>query len=171
MRLGNKKRIERRPILLVMKLLITGTAGFIGMHLALKLSKLGHKVIGLDNINSYYDTELKYDRLKQQGIKKEDIFYNKLILGDNNIHFIELELRDAGNLQALFAKQSFDIVVNLAAQAGVRYSIENPRAYTHSNIDGFLSILEGSRKTNVKHLIYASTSSVYGLNTKMPLVT
>jgi UDP-glucuronate 4-epimerase len=151
-----------------MKILITGTAGFIGMHLAIKLSSLGFEIIGLDNINSYYDTELKYDRLKEQGIKKENIFYNKLINGANGIQFIELDLQDAGNLQALFSKQAFDVVINLAAQAGVRYSITNPKDYIDSNISGFFNILEACRNFPVKHLIYASSSSVYGNSAKIP---
>jgi len=151
-----------------MKILITGTAGFIGMHLAIKLASMGHEVIGLDNINAYYDTELKYDRLKEQGIDKADIFYNKLIKGSNGIQFIELDLQDAGNLQALFAKQSFEIVINLAAQAGVRYSITNPKDYIDSNITGFFNVLEACRNFPVKHLIYASSSSVYGNSAKIP---
>lgn len=151
-----------------MKVLITGTAGFIGMHLAIRLSNLGHDVIGMDNINSYYDTYLKYERLRIQGIKREDIFYNKLISGNNNIRFIELDLQDAGNLQALFSKQNFDIVINLAAQAGVRYSITNPKDYIDSNITGFFNILEACRNFPVKHLIYASSSSVYGNSIKTP---
>jgi UDP-glucuronate 4-epimerase len=128
-----------------MKVLITGTAGFIGMHLAIRLSNLVHDVFGMDNINSYYDTNLKYERLRIQGINREDIFYNKLISGNNNIRFIELDLQDAGNLQALFSKQNFDIVINLAAQAGVRYSITNPKDYIDSNITGFFNILEACR--------------------------
>lgn len=151
-----------------MKILITGSAGFIGMHLSLRLAEQGHSVIGLDNINAYYDTSLKYDRLKQQGILKESIFYNKLIDGKENIQFIELDLLDAGNLQALFAKQNFDIVINLAAQAGVRYSITNPRDYVDSNIIGFFNILEACRNFPVKQLLFASSSSVYGNSQTFP---
>ena len=151
-----------------MKVLITGTAGFIGMHLALNLSNQGYEVIGLDNINSYYDVNLKFARLTEQGIKKESILYNKMIEGKKGIKFIELDLQDAGNLQALFAKQSFDYVINLAAQAGVRYSITNPRNYIDSNISGFFNLLEASRNFPIKHLIYASSSSVYGNIAKVP---
>lgn len=151
-----------------MKILVTGTAGFIGMHLSLMLNALGHEVIGLDNINSYYDSNLKYGRLSEQGFSKEEIFYNKLIKGTKGIQFIEMDLQDAGNLQALFSKQSFDIVVNLAAQAGVRYSITNPKDYVDSNIIGFFNILEACRNFPVSHLIYASSSSVYGNTAKFP---
>ena len=151
-----------------MKILITGTAGFIGMHLALQLNKMGHEIVGLDNINSYYDTNLKYDRLKEQGFLRVDIYYNKLISGTKGIQFIELDLQDAGNLQALFSKNAFDIIVNLAAQAGVRYSITNPKDYIDSNITGFFNILEACRNFPVKHLIYASSSSVYGNSAKIP---
>jgi UDP-glucuronate 4-epimerase len=151
-----------------MRILVTGTAGFIGMHLALILNAQGHEVIGLDNINSYYDSNLKYGRLSEQGFSKEDIFYNKLIKGTKGIQFIEMDLQDAGNLQALFSKNSFDIVVNLAAQAGVRYSITNPKDYIDSNITGFFNILEACRNFPVSHLIYASSSSVYGNTSKFP---
>jgi len=138
------------------------------MHLALNLSNQGYEVIGLDNINSYYDVNLKFARLTEQGIKKESILYNKMIEGKKGIKFIELDLQDAGNLQALFAKQSFDYVINLAAQAGVRYSITNPRNYIDSNISGFFNLLEASRNFPIKHLIYASSSSVYGNIAKVP---
>ncbi len=138
------------------------------MHLTQLLAGQGHKIIGLDNINSYYDTSLKYNRLREQGIEKEAIFYNKLIDGKENIQFIELDLLDAGNLQALFAKQNFDIVINLAAQAGVRYSITNPRDYVDSNIIGFFNILEACRNFPVKQLLFASSSSVYGNSQTFP---
>ncbi|MEO6550714.1 MAG: NAD-dependent epimerase/dehydratase family protein [Ferruginibacter sp.] len=153
-----------------MKILITGTAGFIGMHLAIRLAAEGHEVTGLDNINSYYDANLKYARLAEQGIKKEDILYNKLLTGANNIKFIEIDLQDAGNLNALFATQHFEIVINLAAQAGVRYSITNPKDYINSNIIGFYNILEASRNFPIKHLLYASSSSVYGNAVKFPFL-
>lgn len=151
-----------------MKILITGTAGFIGMHLALKLAQLGHEVIGLDNINSYYDANLKYARLNNQGIKRENILYNKLLMGINNIQFIEIDMQDAGNLNALFAKQQFEIVINLAAQAGVRYSITNPKDYINSNIIGFYNLLEASRNFPISKLLFASSSSVYGNTDKTP---
>ncbi len=151
-----------------MKVLITGTAGFIGMHLAMRLAAQGHKVTGLDNINSYYDANLKYARLAEQGIKREEILYNKLLQGNENIQFIEIDLQDAGNLNALFAKQQFEMVINLAAQAGVRYSITNPKDYINSNIIGFYNVLEAARNFSVQHLLFASSSSVYGNAIKTP---
>jgi UDP-glucuronate 4-epimerase len=154
-----------------MKILITGTAGFIGMHLAQKLVSLGFDVVGLDNINSYYDTSLKYNRLGQLGIHKQDIFYNKLIHGKPHFRFVEMDLSDAGNLMALFGKEQFDVVINLAAQAGVRYSITNPRDYINANVIGFFNLLEACRTFPLKHLIYASSSSVYGNNKDIPFTT
>lgn len=154
-----------------MKILVTGAAGFIGMHLCKKLTNLNYQVFGLDNINSYYDTTLKYSRLNELGIFKNDIFYNNIISHSKNLSFIELDLTDAGNLIALFAKEKFDIVINLAAQAGVRYSITNPKDYISSNIEGFFNILEACRTFPPKHLIYASSSSVYGNNRQIPFKT
>ena len=156
-----------------MKILVTGSAGFIGFHLTMKLISEKHDVVGLDNINDYYSTDLKYARLNENGINKIDIAYNKLIISSlySNYSFIKLDLTDRVNILSFFETQKFDVVVNLAAQAGVRYSIENPYAYTDANITGFMNVLEGSRHSNIGHLIYASTSSVYGLNTKMPLNT
>src|SRR5690606_9068907 len=156
-----------------MKILITGTAGFIGFHLANYLIKRGDEVVGLDSINDYYDVNLKYSRLQTAGINKDDIEYNKLVPSSkhSNYHFIQLQLEDKGNLEKLFAGQQFDKVCNLAAQAGVRYSLTNPEAYLNSNIVGFLNILECCRHNNVKHLAYASSSSVYGLNAKSPFST
>jgi UDP-glucuronate 4-epimerase len=153
-----------------MKILVTGSAGFIGSHLCLILQKAGHSVTGLDNLNSYYDIELKYGRLNFQGINRKEIFYNKLIDGNKSIRFIEMDLMDAGNLQALFAKEKFEIVINLAAQAGVRYSITNPKDYIDSNITGFFNVLEACRNFPVKSLIFASSSSVYGNSKKVPFV-
>ena len=153
------------------KILITGTAGFIGFHLASRLIRDGYLIVGLDIINDYYDVNLKYDRLKHHGINKNEIQKQKIIQSTkhSNYSFLRADIADHDFIVDFMVKQKFDYLVNLAAQAGVRYSIDNPRAYTHSNIDGFLSILEGARYSNVKHLVYASTSSVYGLNTGMPL--
>jgi UDP-glucuronate 4-epimerase len=153
------------------KILVTGTAGFIGFHLAERLIKEGYDVYGLDVINDYYDINLKFARLEQHGIPRLTVDFNQPIQSTkyDNYKFIRLDLADHDTVVNFMVEQNFDYVVNLAAQAGVRYSIDNPRAYTHSNIDGFLSVLEGARYSKVKHLIYASTSSVYGLNTEMPL--
>jgi UDP-glucuronate 4-epimerase len=154
-----------------MKILVTGAAGFIGMHVSQKLSDDGHEIIGIDNINSYYETSLKYGRLNELGISKEAIFYNKIIIGKGNFSFMELDLTDAGGLMALFALQHFDVVINLAAQAGVRYSISNPKDYIESNIVGFFNLLECCRAFPVKHLIFASSSSVYGNSIEVPFNT
>lgn len=152
------------------KTLITGTAGFIGFHLAKKLLDKGDEVVGLDSINDYYDLRVKYGRLEQTGIDKTDIEYNKTVQSSKYpaYRFIQLQLEDAGALNELFEREKFDTVINLAAQAGVRYSIENPRAYIDSNIIGFINILEACRHNGVKHLSYASSSSVYGLNETRP---
>jgi UDP-glucuronate 4-epimerase len=135
--------------------LVTGAAGFIGFHLSQRLLSRGDEVIGLDNINDYYDVTLKKDRLAQ-------------LEGKPGFRFHKLELADREGIAQLFATQRFDAVVNLAAQAGVRYSLKNPHAYIDSNIVGFTNILEGCRHSGVKHLVFASSSSVYGANTKMP---
>ena len=152
-----------------MKVLITGAAGFIGMHTVQKFAFLGYEIIALDNINSYYETDLKYARLAALGIEKNALAYNKLIKGHHdNISFIQLDIQDAGNLNVLFSTQNFDIVIHLAAQAGVRYSITNPRDYIDSNIIGFYTILEACRNFKIKHLIFASSSSVYGNTDNVP---
>lgn len=152
-----------------MKILITGTAGFIGHHLANKLRRDSEAIIyGLDSINDYYDVSIKHDRLRNQGFTVEDVEYNKLIKAGENGYFIKLNLEDKENLDKLFKAEKFDIVINLAAQAGVRYSLTHPQAYLDSNIQGYLNILEACRYNNIKHLIYASSSSVYGLNKRNP---
>jgi len=156
-----------------MKILVTGTAGFIGFHLAQKLIERGDEVVGLDSINDYYDVNLKFARLEKAGIFSESIAYNKLVQSIlySNYRFIQLKLEDRENMEHFFAQNKFDAVCNLAAQAGVRYSLENPHAYIESNIVGFLNILEGCRQTGVKSLSYASSSSVYGANAKLPFST
>lgn len=151
-----------------MKILITGAAGFIGMHAVAKFASQGHEVIGLDNINAYYQTDLKYARLAELGINRDDLEYNKKVDGNKNIQFVLLDIQDAGNLNSLFANQKFDIVIHLAAQAGVRYSITNPRDYIDSNIIGFYNILEACRNFPVQHLVFASSSSVYGNTSAIP---
>ncbi|MFW6751216.1 NAD-dependent epimerase [Pseudomonas glycinae] len=139
-----------------MKILVTGAAGFIGAHCVLRLVRDGHQVIGLDNFNGYYDPQLKHDRV--DWVRKQ--------IGD--FQLATIDLADASALQALFSSERPQVVVHLAAQAGVRYSLENPRAYLHSNLDGFLNILECCRQYPVEHLIYASSSSVYGANQRTP---
>ena len=136
------------------KILITGVAGFIGFSLARKLLNLNHKIIGIDNINNYYDPKIKKDRLKN--------------LKNDNFIFFKSNIRDKKKLEKVFKKYKPRFIVNLAAQAGVRYSIDNPKTYLENNIDGFLNILDLSVKYNIKHLVYASSSSVYGLNDNFP---
>ena len=156
-----------------MKILITGTAGFIGYHLAQRLIERGDEVVGMDSINDYYDQAIKYGRLANTGIARDAIEYNKFVASDkyDNYRFIQLKLEDKDNLNTLFAEQKFDRVCNLAAQAGVRYSLINPQAYVDANIVGFINILEACRHNNVNHLAYASSSSVYGINESMPFST
>ena len=138
-----------------MKILVTGAAGFIGMHVAKRLLERGDEVVGVDNLNDYYDVKLKQDRLAQlQPFEK--------------FRFIKLDIADIETVATLFAKEQFQRVVNLAAQPGVRYSLKNPHAYISSNIVGFTNIIEGCRHNKVEHLVYASSSSVYGANTNMP---
>lgn len=153
-----------------MKILVTGTAGFIGFHLAKRLLERGDEVVGIDIINDYYDVNLKYARLEETGISRAAIAYDKPVVSTkyNNYIFIKLDLTDKEGMLELFSTYHFDAVCNLAAQAGVRYSLTNPEAYIESNIIGFLNVLEGCRCAKIKHLLYASSSSVYGLNKKMP---
>jgi UDP-glucuronate 4-epimerase len=138
-------------------LLVTGAAGFIGFHTARALLERGDEVFGVDNLNAYYDPGLKVARLA-------------LLQRHPNFRFAQLDVADRDGMQALFARERFRRVVHLAAQAGVRYSIQNPHLYVHSNVTGFLQVLEGCRESAVEHLVYASTSSVYGANTRMPFV-
>lgn len=141
-----------------MKYLVTGAAGFIGFHVAERLLSAGHQVVGIDNLNDYYDVNLKHARLN-------------LIKADPGFTFIEMDLADRDAMASLFDQQKFQRVIHLGAQAGVRYSIENPHAYADSNLTGHLNILEGCRHHKIEHLLYASSSSVYGLNRKMPFST
>lgn len=138
-----------------MKILVTGVAGFIGMHSAKKLLDDGHEIIGIDNLNDYYDVNLKEDRLKT-------------LEGYKNFRFLKLDIKDQKDVLDLFKKESPERVLHLAAQAGVRYSIQNPYIYIDSNIQGFINILEGCRAIKTEHLVFASSSSVYGGNTKVP---
>lgn len=161
-----------------MKILVTGTAGFIGSHLAERLVQRGDEVVGLDNINDYYDQNVKYGRLQRSGFietlkEGESIPYGTLLTSSLNANnkFIKLNLEDKEAIMQLFEEQKFDAVCNLAAQAGVRYSLTNPDAYIDSNIIGFMNLLEACRHHDVKNLSYASSSSVYGLNEKLPFST
>jgi UDP-glucuronate 4-epimerase len=156
-----------------MKYLVTGTAGFIGFHLAKKLLERGDEVVGLDVINDYYDINLKYARLESMGIAKDSISMGKLTQSSTipSYSFIQLDLVNKEALSELFQNEKFDVVIHLAAQAGVRYSLTNPEVYIQSNIISFLNILECCRFNPVKHLVYASSSSVYGANEKMPFST
>ncbi|UJH67031.1 NAD-dependent epimerase/dehydratase family protein [Allomuricauda sp. SCSIO 65647] len=155
-----------------MKILVTGAAGFIGLHLCKLLLAKGYVVVGLDNINDYYDPQLKLDRLSQLGIpeKEAQMFSKKVQSTAHGEHFtfVRSSLDDSNSLSKIFGEENFDVVCNLAAQVGVRYSLENPRAYIDSNIVGFLNILECCKNHKIKHLVYASSSSVYGLNDKIP---
>jgi UDP-glucuronate 4-epimerase len=157
-----------------MKILVTGAAGFIGFHTCLKLVSQGHEVYGIDNINDYYDPKLKFDRLNELGFNEAEakLFKNQVQSAKfNSLRFSRIDLVDEESIDILFKQEQFEVVCNLAAQAGVRYSIENPKAYIDSNISGFLNILEGCRNHKVKHLVYASSSSVYGENKKVPFET
>ncbi|MGB5819504.1 MAG: NAD-dependent epimerase/dehydratase family protein [Saonia sp.] len=156
-----------------MRILVTGAAGFIGFHTTQKLLAKGHYVVGLDNISSYYDQNLKYDRLKELGIRKIEAqkihtICQSVTKDNHSFSFVRMDLTSKDELTKLFESEKFDLVCNLAAQAGVRNSIENPDAYVESNIVGFLNILECCRHYHIKHLVYASSSSVYGLNKNIP---
>lgn len=153
-----------------MKVLVTGAAGFIGFHVAKALLKRGYDVVGLDNINDYYDVSLKFGRLAECGISKEMISDNQKVRSTSypNYFFLKSDITDFDSLQDLFYKEQFDYVIHLAAQPGVRYSLENPHAYIQANIVGFMNILESCRHNKIKHLVYASSSSIYGMNDKVP---
>ncbi len=153
-----------------MKILVTGAAGFIGFHVVRRLLLQGYEVAGLDNINSYYDVRLKFARLNETGISREKIKKGKWIQSNKFKHykFIQFDLIEGKKLSALFRNERFTHVLNFAAQAGVRYSLENPLSYIHSNIVGFINLLEACRNNPVTHLVYASSSSVYGDDTPVP---
>lgn len=155
-----------------MKILVTGAAGFIGSRLMFMLASRNHEVVGIDNINDYYDVRLKYGRLKECGFEliADDLAWGVAVFNSRfpNGRFIRMSIDDKCSMEELFREEQFDKVVNLAAQAGVRYSITNPYAYLQSNLTGFLVLLECCRTYHVKHLIFASSSSVYGLNKKVP---
>jgi len=156
-----------------MKILVTGTAGFIGSFLAERLIARGDEVVGLDSINDYYDVNVKYGRLERAGIAVDKLEYNVVVQSEKfpNYKFVQMNLEDKENIDALFKAEKFDKVCNLAAQAGVRYSLINPQAYVNANIVGFVNILEACRHNEIAHLAYASSSSVYGLNESMPFST
>lgn len=157
-----------------MKILVTGAAGFIGYHVCNQLIKNNHTVIGIDNLNDYYSVDLKLARLEQLGINpKNALDFNEYVssANTNRFQFVRMNLEDREQLPKLFQKENFTVVCNLAAQAGVRYSLENPEAYIDSNIVGFLNILECCRNFNIQHLVYASSSSVYGLSSSAQFKT
>jgi len=150
------------------KILVTGAAGFIGFHMCKALMAEGHEVYGLDNINGYYDVRLKHSRLELLGIQTDKLVQGKAIAGEKGLIFYYLDILDTSLLNSLFAKVKPQIVIHLAAQAGVRHSIDNPQSFIDSNIQGFFNILEACRRNPVEHLVYASSSSVYGSNTEIP---
>lgn len=156
-----------------MKVLVTGTAGFIGYHTALRLLDRGDEIIGLDSINHYYDVNIKYGRLEMAGISRDDADSDKICRSSKypGYRFLRMYLENKPAIDNLFAAEKFDAVIHLAAQAGVRYSITNPYAYIEANIIGFENVLEVCRHNEVQHLVYASSSSVYGLNENYPFST
>lgn len=156
-----------------MRILLTGVAGFIGFHTTKKLLDCGHSVVGIDSINSYYNPEIKFGRLAELGVGREAKAWGKIVISKkySELRFIRMKLEDPVAIESLFVEYGFDRVIHLAAQAGVRYSIEHPREYIDSNIIGFLNILEACRQAKISHLVYASSSSVYGLNDTKPFST
>lgn len=155
-----------------MKVLVTGAAGFIGFHVIKRLIDLNsdYSIVGIDNLNDYYDVNLKVTRLKELGLNTSRLEYNKVIYSNGDLKFLKLDVQDKENLFSLFDRERFDIVIHLAAQAGVRYSLINPDAYISSNILGFYNILEGSKRTDIQRLLYASSSSVYGNSLQSPFL-
>lgn len=153
-----------------MKILVTGAAGFIGFHLVRRLTERGDEVVGLDSLNDYYDRRMKFGRLAATGVAESEVAPQRMVQSSRyaGCRFVQMALEEREALERLFAEERFDVVVNLAAQAGVRYSIENPHAYAQSNVVGFLNVLECCRHNSVRHLVYASSSSVYGRNAKVP---
>lgn len=150
------------------KILVTGSAGFIGFHVFKRLVAMGYDVLGVDNLNNYYDVNLKLARLRQCGFESENIAYGRIVYSEKNGRFCQLNLEDAASVVKLFHREKFDAVCHLAAQAGVRYSVENPAAYIQSNINGFFNIMEGCRENKIEHLVFASSSSIYGDNSPIP---
>ena len=152
------------------KILITGAIGFIGYHLTEKLISEGYEVIGIDNINSYYDVRLKYAKLPILGINEEDVKPNILLQSNKhkNFKFAKIDIKDRLHIEELFRIEKFDIIVNLAAQAGVQYSIQNPHTYIENNITGFINLIDASKTNKIKHFIYASSSSIYGNRDDVP---
>ena len=152
------------------KILVTGSLGFIGFHLINNLLARGYEVVGIDNINSYYDVRLKYDKLPLLGIEEENLWPNKLYKSSlhDNFRFGKIDIKNRFHVEELFRKEQFDIVVNMAAQAGVQYSIQNPHTYISNNITGFINLLDASKTYNIKHFVYASSSSVYGNRDDVP---
>ena len=153
-----------------MKVLVTGCAGFIGYHLSKRLCAEGHEVVGIDNLNHYYDVRLKLDRLTQLGIDAMEIAMGKeeIVSATVDFRFRKADIAEGPSLLKLFRREGFDAVVNLAAQAGVRYSLEQPHTYVMSNLVGFANLLEACRRYPVRHLVYAGSSSVYGANKSVP---
>lgn len=153
-----------------MKILVTGAAGFIGSALSKKLAENGEEVVGIDNLNNYYDPKLKIARLKNNGLQEDEYLPNQQYFSQkySNLSFIKMDIVDNNSIQELFKQNQFDKVMHLAAQTGVRYSIQNPYTYIETNVMGFINILEACRHNNIKHLVYASSSSVYGTNDKVP---